>query len=134
MLTGKVGLVLVRDSGASSKQSGAGDGNQTRIKGLGIWKTACSCAQLSRPTGSNPGGPRTISTGSRLLESDYDHGILVRRRCFPNRCLPRSNLSANSFYLRDICCDFGTGKNLHFSRSNTTPVRLSTEALVFIKE
>ena len=46
----------------------------------------------------------------------------------------RSNLNANSFYLRDICCDIATGKNLHFSRSNTTPVRLSTEGLVFIKK
>jgi hypothetical protein len=38
------------------------------------------------------------------------------------------------FFLRDICCDIATGKNLHFSRSNTTPVRLLTEGLVFINK
>ena len=42
----------------------------------------------------------------------------------------RSNLSANSFYVRDICCDIATGKNLHLSQSSTTPVRLSTPGLV----
>jgi hypothetical protein len=48
--------------------------------------------------------------------------------------MPRSNLSANSYCLRDIWCDIATRKSLHFSRSNTTPVRLSTEGLVFIKK
>jgi hypothetical protein len=44
------------------------------------------------------------------------------------------NLSATSSFRHDICCDIAIGKNLQFSWSNTTPVRLSTEGLVFIKK
>ena len=33
----------------------------------------------------------------------------------------RSNLNANSFYLRDSYCDIATRKNLYFRGSNTTP-------------
>jgi hypothetical protein len=40
-------------------------------------------------------------------------------------------LSANSFYLRDICCDIATGENLHFSRSNTTPFGFQPKVGVF---
>jgi hypothetical protein len=34
-------------------------------------------------------------------------------------------------YLRDICCDIARGKNLHFSRSNTTPFGFQPKVGVF---
>jgi hypothetical protein len=44
------------------------------------------------------------------------------------------DLSANSFYLRDICYDIATGNNLHFSGSTRRPFGFQPKGLVFIKK
>ena len=74
------------------------------------------------------------SVSSHRQTHGSSNGCGARCNGFPNRRRPRDRISARTAF---ICVTFAVTspqERIFFSRRNTTPVRLSTEGLVFIKK